>query len=322
MLRGEIINLSDRLLQQAFGGSFSDDPFTVADSNGGFVDTASDIVSRLQCFYDVQETSLIAGQSLYASPTIFRIKDLYVVDASAKIWELIVRTPAQMTREIGTYWRTWTSTDPPSYAVFEGDTKVLLAPTPSVTRGDALVFEGFALTTSKTSPVVGSYVVDDPGTGYTFAPDILVGAPPVQYGGTATALATIAGGSLSGVIPVLGGSAYTLGTPPVIVSGGGGTGAQVHAVLATAHLWPNPSDPCPLPEDGQMAVVYKLCELRCAQQAGNPACPQAGAKLQTFAAQYRQEANALERNTMLRANPQRLGPGHRRRGFGAPGIYY
>ena len=231
MTRAEMLSLSDRLLLAAFGSPFAEDPFSVSD----LLDAAADEVCRkTDCFYEVQSADLVASQSLYCAPTIYRVKDLYCRDAAGKVRELIARSAAQMSREYGVGWRDWRATDLPRFAVWEGDTKVRVVPAPVVSRSGALVFEGFATTTSKRT-----------------------------------------------------GSA--------------------------AHLWPEPDDDCPIPEDGQMAVVYKLCLLRCLPYVGK--LPEVQAKMAAFSAEYRRDLGDLEANSAKRHPAQRLGPGHRRVGL-------
>ncbi|MES2462073.1 MAG: hypothetical protein V4671_15925 [Armatimonadota bacterium] len=225
MTRGEMIGLSDQLLLAAFGSPFASDPFTP----GTLLDVAADeVCKKTGCFYDVQPTNLVADQALYCAPTIYQIKDIYITDADGNTHELIARTPAEMTRQWDASWRDVSAIRIPDYLVYEGTTRVRLAPRPLISEG-SVVFEGFATTTSK---VTGSAL----------------------------------------------------------------------------HLWPNETDECPLPEDGQMAVVYKLCALRCMQFLGNPQVPEALLKMQAFEAQYKSERGDLERNTTLRYPRGRLGP--------------
>ena len=76
---------------------------------------------------------------------------------------------------------------------------------------------------------VVSYIITDPGSGYTFTPIITV--DPVQV--DATALSTLVGTSVGSITRKVLGSGYTT-APTVIISGGGGTGATATAVLGTA----------------------------------------------------------------------------------------
>ena len=173
----------------------------------------------------------MGGQSLYCAPTIYKNKDFYAIDPAGRHQEFIARSPGEMTRLYGAGWRDWNPTDPPRYMIWQGTTKVILAPAPSVSRAATLIFEGFATTTSK---VTGS----------------------------------------------------------------------------TMHLWPLPGDDCPLPEDGQMALVYRVCQLRCVPYVGK--IPEAAAKMQVFANLYRQERNDLEKNSATRFPKGRLGWAGRR----------
>jgi len=231
MTRAEMVNLSDRLLLAAFGSPFADDPITPGEP-GGLLDIAADEVCRsTDCFFDVQSTGLVAGQATYCAPTLYRVTDVYCLDAAGKVTLLIARTPADLTRSLGAGWRDSATADPPQYLVWEGATRVRLSPTPSVTRPDALVWEGFGVTTSK------------------------------------------------------------------ILSGVNGL---------AAHLWPGEGDECPLPEDGQMAVVYRLCALRCLPLLGKTEA--AGAQMAAFTAEYRRERGDLEANAARRYPSRRVGP--------------
>jgi len=73
---------------------------------------------------------------------------------------------------------------------------------------------------------VTGVVVDSAGTGYTTAPTVSFGT--ASGGSGATAIATVAGGSLLSVTVNSGGTGYT-GVPTVSFSGGGGSGAAAFA---------------------------------------------------------------------------------------------
>jgi FtsP/CotA-like multicopper oxidase with cupredoxin domain len=80
------------------------------------------------------------------------------------------------------------------------------------------------------SPIVNSIAITSGGSGYTSAPAVAI----TGGGGTgATAVATVAGGVVTGIELKTVGSGYT--TPPTVAfSGGGGTGATATATVHTA----------------------------------------------------------------------------------------
>ncbi|MBP1654451.1 MAG: fibronectin type protein, partial [Bacteroidetes bacterium] len=75
---------------------------------------------------------------------------------------------------------------------------------------------------------VASVSLDNAGSGYSAAPTVTIDPPP--SGTRATAVATLAPGSVGGFIVTRGGSYAT--APSVKISGGGGAGAEAAAVLA------------------------------------------------------------------------------------------
>jgi hypothetical protein len=79
---------------------------------------------------------------------------------------------------------------------------------------------------------VGFIGITAPGSGYTSAPAVVIGAPNDPHGTQAVGEATITGNSVAGVFLTQPGTGYT--TPPAIsFTGGGGSGATAIASLIT-----------------------------------------------------------------------------------------
>jgi hypothetical protein len=80
---------------------------------------------------------------------------------------------------------------------------------------------------------IQSITIETPGTGYTSAPTVTIGAPNVVPGTQATATATTSG-SLATVSVTAGGAGYAF-PPNVTITGGGGDGtAQIQATISGA----------------------------------------------------------------------------------------
>ena len=80
-----------------------------------------------------------------------------------------------------------------------------------------------------------SITVTTAGTGYASAPTVTVGAPALAGGVTATAIATVAAGAVTGITVTDGGSGYTSSPTVTISTGSGGNQA---AATANVHVPP------------------------------------------------------------------------------------
>lgn len=87
---------------------------------------------------------------------------------------------------------------------------------------------------------VNSITVDNGGSGYTSPPTVTIAQPP--HGITAEATAVLTGDAVTAINLTINGKGYTT-VPPVVITGGGGTGASATAVLTTLAADANILDP-------------------------------------------------------------------------------
>lgn len=89
---------------------------------------------------------------------------------------------------------------------------------------------------------VESITVTNGGSGYTSTPDVILQAPTGPSGETASAFATLEGGSVSSITIISSGSQYE-STPSVTISGGGGSSAAATANMADIYYTINSATP-------------------------------------------------------------------------------
>ena len=80
--------------------------------------------------------------------------------------------------------------------------------------------------------IVAGITISVTGSGYTSAPAVVIDAPPA----VATGAASFGGGAVTAITPVLQGGGYGVTPPVVTITGGGGSGAQFHAVLTNGSV--------------------------------------------------------------------------------------
>lgn len=86
-------------------------------------------------------------------------------------------------------------------------------------------------TTYQQGTSVLSITVTNDGTGYTSTPTVVISAPSLAYGTTATAVASIVSNKVSAITVTNAGSGYTT-APTVTISGGGGSSATATASVS------------------------------------------------------------------------------------------
>lgn len=111
---------------------------------------------------------------------------------------------------------------------------------PGDLAGDIAVGSGFG---------IGSYTVIHGGSLYPTAPTVTVAPPDVEGGIQATATATIAGGIVTAITPVVSGSGYT--RVPTVTLTGNGSGATANCTLTSV---PNYMYYCSNNYDGTTAI--------------------------------------------------------------------
>ena len=89
---------------------------------------------------------------------------------------------------------------------------------------------------------VKSITVTNGGSGYTSTPDVILQSPTGPSGETASAFATLEGGSVSSITIISSGSQYE-STPSVTISGGGGSSAAATANMADIYYTINSATP-------------------------------------------------------------------------------
>ena len=106
--------------------------------------------------------------------------------------------------------------------------------------GDVAIGAGFG---------IGSYTVTSGGSLYPTAPTVTIAPPDVDGGTQATAIATIAGGIVTAITPVVVGSGYT--RVPTVTITGNGSGATANCTLTAV---PNYMYYCSNNYDGTTAI--------------------------------------------------------------------
>lgn len=105
---------------------------------------ATDYVAfRTKCLYAQRTTALVAGQAVYTMPGLFNLRTMCTRDSHGDYWTLGHSTPREMDLRAGALWRTQGTDDPPRIAVMNGVNSVTLYPTPSASRDEGVLFEGY-----------------------------------------------------------------------------------------------------------------------------------------------------------------------------------
>lgn len=112
----------------------------------------------------------------------------------------------------------------------------------NVGTGETRPYDGQIVYFDQLYKSVDSITVDDGGSNYTSTPTVTVADPSGPSGETATAFATLEGGSIASITIISSGSQYE-STPSVTISGGGGSGASATANMADIYYTINSATP-------------------------------------------------------------------------------
>lgn len=118
----------------------ADDPTSLAK----IIWQAADEVAELtDCFYGTTTLDLVQGKADYCESAAYRIKTMNVLDASGRWWPLSYLEGAQADMRSYGQWRNYPGIDPPTSVIFNGVNAITLFPMPSVSRNDAVQFQGY-----------------------------------------------------------------------------------------------------------------------------------------------------------------------------------
>ena len=112
----------------------------------------------------------------------------------------------------------------------------------NVGTGQTRPYDGQVVYFDQLYKSVESITVTDGGSGYTSTPDVTIDTPAGPNGETATAFATLEGGSVSSITIISSGSQYE-STPSVTISGGGGSSASATANMDDTYYTINSATP-------------------------------------------------------------------------------
>jgi len=112
----------------------------------------------------------------------------------------------------------------------------------NVGTGQTRPYDGQVVYFDQLYKAVNSITVANGGSNYTSTPTVTIASPTGPSGETATAVATLEGGSVVSLTIISSGNQYE-STPSVTISGGGGSGASVTANMTDIYYTINSSTP-------------------------------------------------------------------------------
>lgn len=143
MTRGQI-------KQQAFqrcGLFIGDDVISDPDAVDNLLNYVTDTFAGpgMDCYWAAITTNIVANQSEYSAPAMYKIKSVLWLDLAGN-WTALMPTSAADMDRISYMWRNVAPQSTPTWVVFEGVNSVRLYPTPNFSNTAALKFEGFCQT--------------------------------------------------------------------------------------------------------------------------------------------------------------------------------
>ena len=287
MTRQEITNWIVNRLGETDGAAGSRNPFGYDDDIN---QAANEIAVATDCFYAAEVMDIAARQSDYCAPPIYKVVGVTVYDSLGCPHGLTELTPWQTFPADG-YSNGFQAAAVPQAYIALGANLVRLVPAPSynssgITISDLTVGANPFQVSSASAPFV-------PGsTGFLQVmdvfPDGLMSGPAIVQAGNLTlgvftpvgagipVVLSLGAGTpgvfLPGRYKILGvdragnatldrspGPAYASGGTAEITSGG----VSVEGYAIPGNTWPLPSDVCPLPLQGHVAVAARAAWMRC-----------------------------------------------------------
>ncbi|MGO8670985.1 MAG: hypothetical protein ACLQVD_06450 [Capsulimonadaceae bacterium] len=256
LTRQQIKTMASHQLGEFLGTRGADSPFLY----DTLVNMATDDVARsTDCYAGSVGTDVVAGQSTYSLPQLYKIRGAFWTDGSGDKIELVETTTPELDDRFSNLatsagWRNAPPGDP-IYFVTRGMNILLLYPTPD------------------TSSFVFGY------TDLMIQPNVYqvasAGQRPFAASDTGYTLRIACGnGFNTGIYMVLAvdsNGVATLDSPAGMPGATGGIatlstgGLLVEGFLAPGESWPAASSVCPLPERAHIAVVWRTAMLRAIQ---------------------------------------------------------